>query len=80
MAVKTITIDTEAYKRLKSHKKPNESFSDTIKRLVKKPFDVDAWLKKLEGIEFSPEAVKGIEDAVKSRRRGINTRGRRALP
>jgi predicted CopG family antitoxin len=80
MAVKTITIDTEAYKRLKSHKRPNESFSETIKRLVKKPFDVDAWLKKLEGVEFSPETVKGIEDAVDSRRKGVNRRGRRAVP
>ena len=54
MAVKTITIDIEAYKRLKGAQKPNESFSETIKRVVPKPFDLDAWMKKLTGVEFSP--------------------------
>jgi predicted CopG family antitoxin len=69
MAVKTITIDVEAYSRLKAVQKPDESFSQTIKRVVRKPFDVDAWLKKLEEIRLSDEAVEAIERKVANRRR-----------
>jgi predicted CopG family antitoxin len=79
MAVKTITIDTEAYARLKKHKRANESFSETIKRVVPKPFDLEAWLKKMEGDEFSPEMVKAVEGAVRDRRKGINRERRRAV-
>ena len=67
MATKTITIDLEAYDRLKNAQKPNESFSQTIKRVVRKPFDVDAWLKKID--QLSPEAVEAIEQQVANRRR-----------
>lgn len=67
MATKTITIDLEAYDRLKGAQKPNESFSQTIKRVVRKPFDVDAWLKKID--QLSPEAVEAIEQQVANRRR-----------
>ena len=79
MAVKTITIDMEAYERLRSVKKANESFSQTIKRVVQKPFDLEAWLKKMDGIELSPETVKAVEQEVKGRRKPINREGRRAI-
>ena len=35
MATKTISIDVEAYQRLKSVQKENESFSQTIKRVIR---------------------------------------------
>lgn len=34
MATKTISLDEEAYERLKARKKDGESFSDTVKRLA----------------------------------------------
>lgn len=33
MGSKTIGLDEEAYERLKAHKREDESFSDTVKRL-----------------------------------------------
>jgi predicted CopG family antitoxin len=79
MAVKTITIDAEAYERLRSVRKPNESFSQTIKRVVQKPFDLEAWLKKVGEHPLSPQTVKAIEQEVKNRRKPINREGRRAV-
>ncbi|MHA2294552.1 MAG: antitoxin VapB family protein [Candidatus Hodarchaeales archaeon] len=35
MGSKTISLDDEAYKRLKREKKANESFSDVVKRITK---------------------------------------------
>jgi len=68
MATKTITIDLEAYKRLKDVQKPNESFSETIKRVVRKPFDVKAWLKIVEQNQLSDSTIQGIERVVANRK------------
>jgi predicted CopG family antitoxin len=69
MATKTITIDLEAYKRLKQNKKENESFSQVIKRIVKPPFDVDAWLAAMRRHPISEKAAQAIEEQVAGRLR-----------
>jgi predicted CopG family antitoxin len=67
LAVKTITIDMEAYERLARLKREGESFSDVIKRSLKPPLDVgklSASLRKL-----SDKAVDAVEEQVEARRR-----------
>jgi hypothetical protein len=48
MATETISIDVDAYERLKSVQKPTESFSQTIKRVVRKPVDLKAWFAAMD--------------------------------
>ena len=68
MATKTLSIDLEAYERLKSVQKENESFSQTIKRVVWNP---SAFLKVIEDSAKDPlseEAVEAVEQVVAARR------------
>jgi predicted CopG family antitoxin len=67
MATKTISIDLDAYERLKQAKRPNESFSEAIKRLVAPAMDVAAWLRELDENPLSDRAAKAIRKAIRSR-------------
>lgn len=69
MATKTITIDVEAYNRLKRVKRKDESLSETIKRVVPVPVDLDTLVKRLEQNPFSPEFIEAVEQQVANRRR-----------
>ena len=74
MATKSITIDIEAYERLKSVQDENESFSQTIRRVVKPPFDVDEWLKAFRKVDLNGDAMAAVERQIRDRRKPLNRR------
>jgi predicted CopG family antitoxin len=67
VATKTITIDLDAYERLKRVQKPTESFSKTIKRVVRKPIDLRAWFAAMDRAPISRRAVQAVESQVQNR-------------
>ena len=67
MATKTITLDLEAYQRLKAVQRDGESFSQTVKRTIQAPIDVDAYAKRLRQVSMSKNAIEGIEQQVRDR-------------
>ena len=69
MATKTITIDLDAYERLKSVQKATESFSQTIKRVVRNPPDLKAWFAAMDRAGPTRQAANAITRQVKARSR-----------
>jgi len=68
MAVKTITIDLEAYDKLASLKKEGESFSKLIKRIVSTKSSTAAdLLKNLPRIALSRETLDQLDEVVRER-------------
>lgn len=68
MATKTISIDLEAYERLKAVQKENESFSQTIKRVVWTPAPFRKWFEDPARQPLSDKAIDAIEQVVAARR------------
>ncbi|HNS23152.1 MAG TPA: antitoxin VapB family protein [Sedimentisphaerales bacterium] len=74
MATKTISIDIEAYERLKAVQGEAESFSQVIKRVVREPLDVGQFIKRIAKQPISDEAATAIESHVESRRQSSGRR------
>jgi len=68
VATKTITVDTEAYRRLRMVRRKDESFSRAIKRVVRPPLDVDAYLARLDAAPLSANAARAVEKRASTRK------------
>ncbi|MFB6253211.1 MAG: antitoxin VapB family protein [Halobacteriaceae archaeon] len=73
MPTKTISLDEEAYERLKAHKREGESFSDVVKRLAGER----SW-REVAGILSNEEATE-LEDAIEEGRNHSRERSDRIL-
>jgi predicted CopG family antitoxin len=69
MAVKTITIDIEAYGVLARHKRVGQSFSQVIKEHFGPQPTAGRFLARLRTIRVDPQALQAMERLVAARRR-----------
>jgi len=67
MAVKTITIDMDAYDLLASAKRPQESFSRVIKRHFRRTTASDL-LMRLDEVALSEGSLTKVQEVVRARR------------
>ena len=69
MAVKTITIDMEAYNLLASHKREGQSFSQVIKAHFGGPMTAGRFRERLRTMRpLSPDTIAAIEAQIKARK------------
>jgi len=71
MAVKTITIDVEAYELLARQKRPGQSFSRVIKQRFGATMTGADLLRRAAEARISPEALDLVENVVRRRRRDL---------
>jgi predicted CopG family antitoxin len=69
MAVKTITIDMEAYDLLASRKKEGQSFSEVIKQELGGAMSARELRTALSSICLDPDTLKAVEKQVRRRRK-----------
>jgi predicted CopG family antitoxin len=69
MAVKTITIDMEAYGALSRHKGDGQSFSDVIKAHFGPQPTVKRFLAAARSVRLSESALDAMEAQVRARKR-----------
>jgi predicted CopG family antitoxin len=71
MAVKTITIDVAAYDLLAAEKREGESFSQVIKRRLRKKITGAVLLERLDEVCLSEDAINKIDEVVEARRHSL---------
>lgn len=69
MAVKTITIDLEAYEALARRKRPGQSFSDVIKQELAGGSTGRDLLEAARRVRVSDETLREVESQIRTRRR-----------
>jgi predicted CopG family antitoxin len=70
MAVKTITIDLEAYEALARRKQPGQSFSDVIKRHFASGSTGRDLLEAVRRFPLAEDTLDAVEAQLRARRRG----------
>ena len=68
MAVKTITIDLEAYELLSRRKEEGQSFSDVIKTHFGPQPTAGRFRALLRSVRLSDDAIRAMEKQVRNRR------------
>jgi len=71
MGSKTISLDEEAYNRLKSQKHSNESFSDVVKRITQ-PIRRRSLLEFAGAWDFTEEEEKAMFNVLEKFRKDLN--------
>jgi predicted CopG family antitoxin len=79
MAVKTITIDMDAYEALVQHKRPGQSFSTVIKQHFGPRKTAATLLRAVSSLALQEQTLSQIEAQVKQRRRHSTRAARPAL-
>lgn len=69
MAVKTITIDMEAYETLARHKRAGQSFSDVIKERFGTVMTVGRFKEHIKTVRLSGEFLDTVDQIIKDRQR-----------
>jgi len=69
MAVKTITIDMEAYETLSRHKRPGQSFSQVIKERLGPVKTGASLLQAVKQIRISEQTLDAMEKVVRDRKK-----------
>ncbi len=69
MAVKTITIDMEAYDTLSRHKRAGQSFSQVIKAHFGPQPTAGRLLERIKTIRLSDDALDAMDAVVRDRKR-----------
>ncbi|HEY7445514.1 MAG TPA: antitoxin VapB family protein [Vicinamibacterales bacterium] len=69
MAVKTITIDLEAYEALSRRKREGQSFSDVIKERFRGRTSGADLLRAVTRARFSDATINAIDEQLANRRR-----------
>lgn len=69
MAVKTITIDLEAYEALRRRKGRGQSFSDIIKEHFRNDTTGAVLKRALEELRLDPSTLDAVDELVASRSR-----------
>jgi len=71
MAVKTITIDLEAYRTLSRLKRPGQSFSQVIKEKLGHDKTGGTLVQAIKQIKVSEETLDAVEKVVRDRRKNV---------
>lgn len=71
MAVKTITIDLEAYEALSEHKEPGQSFSQVIKQHFARRRTGRDLADLIDRVRLSESTLDAIEAVIEERRRDV---------